>query len=87
MEKKSVLSALTGLAQESRLDIFRLLVEQGPEGLAAGEIAENLGLANATLSFHLKEMAHADLIRARQVGRFIYYSGQLHDDERTGRHT
>lgn len=74
MEFKSVLSALAGLAQETRLSIFRLLVEQGPEGFAAGEIADKLGLANATLSFHLKEMAHADLIKARQVGRFIYYS-------------
>jgi ArsR family transcriptional regulator len=74
METESVLSALTGLAQETRLALFRLLVEQGPEGLAAGVIAEKLGLANATLSFHLKEMAHADLIKARQVGRFIYYS-------------
>lgn len=74
METKSVLSALTGLAQETRLAVFRLLVEQGPEGLAAGVIAEELGLANATLSFHLKDMAHADLIKARQVGRFIYYS-------------
>lgn len=74
VETNSVLSALTGLAQETRLALFRLLVEQGPEGLAAGAIAEKLGLANATLSFHLKEMAHADLIKARQVGRFIYYS-------------
>jgi ArsR family transcriptional regulator, arsenate/arsenite/antimonite-responsive transcriptional repressor len=74
MELKSVLSALAGLAQETRLSIFRLLVEQGPEGFAAGEIADKLELANATLSFHLKEMAHADLIKPRQVGRFIYYS-------------
>ena len=74
METKSVLAALTGLAQETRLALFRLLVEQGPEGLAAGVIADKLGLSNATLSFHLKEMAHADLVKARQVGRFIYYS-------------
>ena len=53
MEKKNALSALTGLAQESRLDVFRLLVAQGPEGISAGEIALELGLANATLSFHL----------------------------------
>jgi DNA-binding transcriptional ArsR family regulator len=74
MELKAVLSALTGLAQETRLAIFRLLVERGPEGFAAGEIAERLELANATLSFHLKEMTHADLLKARQIGRFIYYS-------------
>lgn len=77
MEKKSVLSALSGLAQESRLGIFRLLVEQGPEGLSAGVIAENLGLANATASFHLKEMTHAKLVTARQEGRFIYYSANF----------
>jgi DNA-binding transcriptional ArsR family regulator len=68
------LEALTGLAQESRLAIFRLLVEQGPQGLAAGAIAERLGLANATLSFHLKELAHSGLVMPHQAGRFIYYS-------------
>ncbi|MGC1817471.1 MAG: helix-turn-helix domain-containing protein, partial [Casimicrobiaceae bacterium] len=56
METKFALTALTGLAQETRLAIFRLLVEQGPEGMAAGALAERLGLANATLSFHLKEL-------------------------------
>ena len=77
MEKKNALSALTGLAQESRLDVFRLLVAQGPEGISAGEIALELGLANATLSFHLKEMTHARLVTARQAGRFIYYSANF----------
>jgi DNA-binding transcriptional ArsR family regulator len=77
MEMKSALSALAGLAQESRLDIFRLLVEQGPEGLPAGAIAEKLDLANATLSFHLKELAHARLVTARQAGRFIYYAADF----------
>jgi ArsR family transcriptional regulator, arsenate/arsenite/antimonite-responsive transcriptional repressor len=74
MEKKSALSALSGLSQESRLDIYRLLVEQGPAGIPAGMIAERLGMANATLSFHLKELAHAGLVNARQEGRFIYYT-------------
>jgi len=74
MEKKTALAALSGLAQESRLDIFRLLVELGPEGMAAGAIAEVLGMANATLSFHLKELTHSGLIAPRQAGRFIYYS-------------
>lgn len=77
MEKKSALSALAGLAQETRLEIFRLLVEHGPEGLAAGVIADKLRLANATLSFHVKEMAHANLVTARQAGRFIYYSANF----------
>lgn len=77
MEKKPALAALAGLAQESRLDIFRLLVEQGPEGLAAGEIAEKLKVANATLSFHLKELTHAGLVVPRQDGRFIYYSANF----------
>jgi DNA-binding transcriptional ArsR family regulator len=77
MEKTDALRVLDGLAQESRLDIFRLLVEQGPEGLAAGGIAEALGMANATLSFHLKELSHAGLVSARQAGRFIYYSANL----------
>lgn len=77
MQKKDALAALAGLAQESRLDVFRLLVEQGPEGLPAGEIAERLELPNATLSFHLKELTHAELITARQEGRFIYYSANF----------
>jgi DNA-binding transcriptional ArsR family regulator len=77
MEKKAALAALTGLSQESRLDIFRLLVEQGPEGMPAGMISERLGIANATLSFHLKELSHARLVSGRQAGRFIYYSANF----------
>lgn len=74
MELARALKALAGLAQDTRLGIFRLLVEQGPEGLPAGEIVERLELANATASFHLKELAHAELVTPRQAGRFIYYS-------------
>jgi DNA-binding transcriptional ArsR family regulator len=74
MEIKSALKTLAGLAQDTRLSIFRLLVEQGPEGLPAGEIVERLHLANATASFHLKELTNANLVKARQAGRFIYYS-------------
>jgi len=70
----AALKALSGLAQDTRLSIFRLLVEQGPEGLAAGEIVDRLQLANATASFHLKELTHAQLVTPRQAGRFIYYS-------------
>jgi ArsR family transcriptional regulator, arsenate/arsenite/antimonite-responsive transcriptional repressor len=73
-DDQSVVAALAALAQENRLAIFRLLVEQGPEGLAAGEIAARLGLAGPTLSFHLKELSHAQLVAPRQAGRFIYYS-------------
>ena len=77
METKSALKALAGLAQETRLAIFRLLIEQGPEGIAAGALAERLGLANPTLSFHLKELSNAGLVTARQAGRFIYYSANF----------
>ena len=72
-----MLAALAGLSQESRLDVFRLLVEQGPEGLPAGAIAERLEVPNATLSFHLKELTHAELVTPRQEGRFIYYSANF----------
>ena len=74
MNDEAVLKSLAALAQRTRLAIFRLLVQRGPEGLAVGAIAERLGLANATLSFHLKELANAGLITARQDGRFIYYA-------------
>ena len=57
VEAESVVRALAALAQETRLRVFRLLVQTGPEGLAAGRIAAALGLADATLSFHLKEMS------------------------------
>ena len=61
----------------SRLDIFRLLVEKGPEGMAAGAIAERLEMPNPTFSFHLKELSHAGLVTGRQAGRFIYYSANF----------
>ena len=74
MDTKQVLAALSALAQESRLAVFRLLVQTGPDGLAASKIAEQLDLAPSSLSFHLKELAHAGLIAARQDGRYIIYS-------------
>jgi ArsR family transcriptional regulator, arsenate/arsenite/antimonite-responsive transcriptional repressor len=74
VKTNTALAALAGLAQETRLGIFRLLVERGPDGMSAGAIADDLGLADATLSFHVKELAHADLVSARRDGRFIYYS-------------
>lgn len=74
MESKTAVTTLAALAQERRLGIFRLLVTAGPAGLAVGRIGEVLGVAPATLSFHLKELAHAGLVGTRQQGRFIYYS-------------
>jgi ArsR family transcriptional regulator, arsenate/arsenite/antimonite-responsive transcriptional repressor len=74
MNNASAVSSLAALAQESRLAIFRLLVEAGPNGLSVGEIGAPLDIAPATLSFHLKELANAGLVASRQEGRFIYYS-------------
>ena len=67
-------TALAALAQETRLSIFRLLVEAGPEGVSAGRIGETLEVPAATLSFHLKELAHADLVSSRHERQFIYYA-------------
>ncbi len=77
METKHMIAALGALAQETRLAIFRLLVEAGPAGMPVGAIAEKLGLANATLSFHLKELTHAGLTIATPQGRSIIYSAQF----------
>lgn len=77
METKNVINALAALAQESRLAIYRLLVETGPAGLPVGTIAERLGLPNATLSFHLKELTNAMLTRATQNGRSIIYAANF----------
>jgi ArsR family transcriptional regulator len=74
MEISSAVEGLAALAQETRLSIFRLLVEAGPEGLAAGRIAETLEVPGATLSFHLKELSHAKLVTTRQERQFIYYA-------------
>jgi len=70
----SAVKALAALAQETRLSVFRLLVEAGPHGVAAGRLSDTLKVPAATLSFHLKELTHARLVGARQEGRFIYYS-------------
>jgi DNA-binding transcriptional ArsR family regulator len=77
MEASVVVNMLAALAQETRLAIYRLLVECGEEGLPAGKIGEELGLAAATLSFHLKELSHAGLIRGTQDGRHIYYAAEF----------
>lgn len=73
MEIESAVIALAALAQETRLSIFRLLVEAGQEGLLVGRIGEELEVPGATLSFHLKELSHAGMVTSRQEGRFIYY--------------
>jgi len=74
MEKSEALAALAGLAQETRLDIYRLLVQAGEDGLAAGKIGEELGPASATLAFHLKELKHAGLVTFTREGRSLIYS-------------
>jgi ArsR family transcriptional regulator len=77
MNTKSAVTALVALAQETRLSVFRLLIEAGPEGIPAGVIGAKLGVPNATLSFHLKELTHAGLVTARQESRYIYYSADF----------
>lgn len=74
MDIKSAVLQLSSIAQEARLEIFRLLVQAGPDGLPAGSIGESLQIPASTLSFHLKELSHAGLIHSCQVSRFIYYS-------------
>jgi ArsR family transcriptional regulator len=74
MEKSAAIGALVALAHESRLDIFRLLMQAGPNGLPAGQIGERLGLPSTTLSFHLSQLKHADLVTFRREGRSLIYS-------------
>jgi len=74
MEKQSAVSALAALAQETRLDVFRVLVQAGPEGAPAGAVAAALDIPPATLSFHLKELKSAGLVRCERQGRSRIYS-------------
>ncbi|MGA9853719.1 MAG: metalloregulator ArsR/SmtB family transcription factor [Gammaproteobacteria bacterium] len=76
METKIARLALAGLAHDTRLAIFRLLVPAGPVGLPAGVLGERLGLAPATLSFHLKGLRHAGLVSQRRAGRTLFYAAQ-----------
>lgn len=74
METQNVIEALQSLAQETRLDVFRLLVKAGPAGLMAGEISERLAVPGPTLSFHLSQLTHSGLLNRRREGRALWYS-------------
>jgi DNA-binding transcriptional ArsR family regulator len=74
MDQADAITALSALAQETRLGIYRLLVRAGPAGLAAGRIGEALGLPGATLSFHLAQLRHAGLATQRREGRSLVYA-------------
>jgi ArsR family transcriptional regulator len=77
MDEASAVSALAALAQPARLRVFRALVQAGPRGLTPGSMAALLGLAPSTLSFHLKELAHAGLVLAERDGRYLHYRPAL----------
>ena len=95
MDKKSALAALSALGQDTRLEVFRLLVKAGGEGVPAGEIASRLGTLKNTTSAHLKVLDHAGLVRTEREGRTIRYIAAmtgfrdllafLMEDSRTGR--
>jgi DNA-binding transcriptional ArsR family regulator len=77
MELSAAIEALSALAQESRLSVYRLLVGAGPEGRSAGRIGEALKLPPATLSFHLSHLTRAGLTQSRQEGRYVFYSADF----------
>ena len=77
MNRHSALAALAALGQETRLDIFRLLVCAGPEGVPAGEVATRLGAVQNTISSHLKVLAQAGLVRPERDGRVIRYAADM----------
>jgi DNA-binding transcriptional ArsR family regulator len=77
MEEKFVIKALAALAQINRLQIFRVLVVRGSEGMTPALIAEQLGMPANTLSFHLKELMNADLISQERSGRNLIYRAQF----------
>jgi ArsR family transcriptional regulator len=77
MNASTATGALAALAQESRLTVFRALVQAGSDGLAAGEIAAKTRIPPSSLSFHLKELSHSKLVQARPDGRFIYYAANF----------
>jgi DNA-binding transcriptional ArsR family regulator len=76
MEQLDAIAALAALAQENRLDVFRLLVQAGPEGMPAGNVANALKLAPNTLTFHFDRLRHAGLVTVRREGRLMIYAAQ-----------
>jgi DNA-binding transcriptional ArsR family regulator len=76
MEKIVVVAALAALAQDNRLDVFRLLVQAGPAGMPAGAVAEALGLAPNTLTFHFDRLRQAGLVTVRREGRSMIYAAR-----------
>jgi DNA-binding transcriptional ArsR family regulator len=76
MEELQIAKALSAIAHESRLAVFRHLVQAGPQGLPAGRLAELTGLAPSSLSFHLKELVIANMASSRQEGRYVIYSAK-----------
>jgi DNA-binding transcriptional ArsR family regulator len=77
MDTIRTVAALGALAHETRLELFRLLVQRGPDGLSAGVIAQALGLAPSSLTFHLQQLTHAGLITQRRVGRQLFYAADF----------
>jgi len=77
MEKTDAVTALAALAQDNRLDVFRLLVQAGPEGLPAGEVARTLALAPNTLTFHFDRLRSAGLVAVRREGRSMIYAARF----------
>ena len=77
MDKTSALAALAALAQENRLDVFRLLVEAGPDGMPAGAVADALDLAPNTLTFHFDRLRHAGLVTVQREGRSMIYAARF----------
>jgi DNA-binding transcriptional ArsR family regulator len=76
MEKSNAIAALAALAQDNRLDVYRLLVQAGPDGLSAGRVAEKLELAPNTLTFHFDRLRVAGLVTVRREGRSMIYAAQ-----------
>jgi ArsR family transcriptional regulator, arsenate/arsenite/antimonite-responsive transcriptional repressor len=74
MNRRQAISAFAALSQDTRLGIVRLLVKAGPDGIAAGDVADEVGVSASNLSFHLKELQHAGLVQAKRASRSIIYS-------------